>query len=129
MCILSIELSVNNFGFSSQSVARLNNSWSNDPKVGPRAQKAGKGTHRGGFGGRDDLEETRRYRDSDDSRRDNGYGMVFDVGDSRGGSSRRKRSRSADGEPRHKKRSRSRSPRREKDRERRRSRERGDRRR
>lgn len=79
--------------FSSQSVARLNNSWSNNPTVGPRAARGGRGS-RGGFAGREDLEQTRRYRDADENR-DGGYGMVFDVPDGgRGSSKRRKRSRS-----------------------------------
>ncbi|KIJ20428.1 hypothetical protein PAXINDRAFT_67129 [Paxillus involutus ATCC 200175] len=71
----------------SQSVSRLNGSWSNNPKMGPRRRETG------GFGGRDDLEETRRYRASgrENDRRD--YGMVFEVPDT-GSSHRRKRSRS-----------------------------------
>jgi len=77
----------------SQSVARLNNSWSNNPTVGPRTGRGGKGP-RGGFAGREDLEQTRRYRDADDDRA-GGYGMVFDVpGSDKGSSRRRKRSRS-----------------------------------
>ena len=80
---------------SSQSVARLNNQWSNDVKMGPRG--GGRGRGRGGFGGRDDLEATRRYRDQADTGGDK-YGMVFDVPDDR-----RKRSRS----PRHRPRERS----------------------
>lgn len=107
---------------SSQSVARLNTSWSNNPKLGARAQKPGKG----GFGGRDDLEQTRRYRSSNESQKDGGYGMVFDVGDNRSGLHRRKRSPSPH---RQQRRSRSRSPRREKDQERQRNRDRDDRRR
>jgi len=75
----------------SQSVARVNDSWSNDVKRGPRL--AGKGHGSGGFAGRDDLEETRRYRKEADGRASgsSGYGMVFDVPDS---GRRRKRSRS-----------------------------------
>ncbi|KAH8096644.1 cyclophilin-like protein [Cristinia sonorae] len=57
----------------SQSVARLNTGWSNNVKMGARK---GHGKS-GGFGGRDDLEETRRYREGSDERQ--GYGMVFDV--------------------------------------------------
>ncbi|KAH9927069.1 cyclophilin-like protein [Epithele typhae] len=83
----------------SQSVARMNTSWSNDIKTGPSA-RGGRGRGRGGFGGRDDLEATRRYRDQ---RHNSGgdYGMVFDVPDGKRG--HRSRSRS----PRHKPRERS----------------------
>jgi len=77
----------------SQSVARLNNSWSNNPTVGPRGSRGGKGP-RGGFAGREDLEQTRRYRDADDDRA-GGYGMIFDVPrGERESTKRRKRSRS-----------------------------------
>ncbi|KAJ8588934.1 cyclophilin-like protein [Rhizopogon salebrosus TDB-379] len=62
----------------SQSVARLNTSWSNNPKMGMRSKE------RGGFGGRDDLEETRRYRGGNRSDDRSGYGMVFEVPDERG---------------------------------------------
>ena len=117
------------FHISSQSVSKLNTSWSNNPKMG--ARKAG----RGGFAGREDLEQTRRYRDADEDR-DRGYGMVFDVPD--GGrhrsASKRKHSRSGSREKysdrdrdkdRDGRRKRSRSPpRREKDRRRSRSSER-----
>lgn len=83
----------------SQSVARLNNKWSNDVAMGPRgARKAG------GFAGREDLEETRRYREGGHRER-GGYDMVFDVPNDR---PRRKRSRSK-------------SPRRDREKERRRS--------
>jgi hypothetical protein len=77
--------------YSSQSVARMNTSWSNDVKKGPRAIGQG----RGGFGGRDDLEKTSKYRNSGDAGRGSsqGYGMVFDVPGA-GSGSRRKRSRS-----------------------------------
>jgi peptidyl-prolyl cis-trans isomerase-like 4 len=111
----------------SQSVAKLNNSWSNNPAVGPRTARGGKGP-RGGFAGREDLEQTRRYRDADEDR-DRGYGMVFDVPDDDNGSSRRrKRSRSrsrererhSDGD-RDRRRRRSRSPPRDKERRRSRS--------
>lgn len=79
----------------SQSVSRLNNGkWSNDAKLGPRRKP-------GGFAGRDDLEETRRYRAGSGDRGAD-YDMVFDVPDEK---HRRHRSRS-------------RSPRRDKDRER-----------
>lgn len=91
---------------SSQSVARLNTSWSNNPELGPRRGE------KGGFAGRDDLEETRRYRGSP---RENGrgdYRMVFEV-PAVGSSHRRKRDRSRhrDRSPERRRRSRSRSPR------------------
>jgi peptidyl-prolyl cis-trans isomerase-like 4 len=99
----------------SQSVAKLNNSWSNNPTVGARAAQGGRGS-KGGFAGREDLEQTRRYRHADDDR-DRGYGMVFDVsGEDRGSSRRRKRSRSRSRERRNgdgdrdRRRRRSRSP-------------------
>ncbi|KAI0737702.1 cyclophilin-like domain-containing protein [Daedaleopsis nitida] len=117
----------------SQSVARLNSNWSNDVKMGPRG---GRGRGGGGFGGREDLEATRRYRNQSDAAGD-AYGMVFDVPDGRRrqhksrSRSPRRRDQSKE-RPRH-----SRSPhhrdRRDDDRERdrrdRRSRERYDRRR
>ncbi|KIP06158.1 hypothetical protein PHLGIDRAFT_36067 [Phlebiopsis gigantea 11061_1 CR5-6] len=79
----------------SQSVSRLNDGkWSNDAKMGPRKS-------RGGFAGRDDLEETRRYRAGSGGGRGS-YDMVFDV----------------PGDKPRKRKSRSRSPRREKERER-----------
>lgn len=88
----------------SQSVARLNSSWSNDPKMGPRRAR-----DNGGFGGRDDLEETRRYRaDVGRGGRDE-YDMVFDVPSA----PHRKRSRSGQREhdnSRDRRRRRSRSP-------------------
>ncbi|KAG1752489.1 cyclophilin-like domain-containing protein [Suillus paluster] len=68
----------------SQSVARLNTSWSNNPKMGLRKE-------RGGFGGREDLEETRRYRAAGRSDGRDGYGMVFEVPDDRGTSRHRSR--------------------------------------
>ncbi|KAG1833553.1 cyclophilin-like domain-containing protein [Suillus variegatus] len=67
----------------SQSVARLNTTWSNNPKVGLHSKE------RGGFGGREDLEETRRYRAAGRSDGRNGYGMVFEVPDDKRTSSRR----------------------------------------
>ncbi|KAJ4475029.1 cyclophilin-like domain-containing protein [Lentinula aciculospora] len=78
----------------SQSVAKTNDYWSNDIKRGS-GKKRGLGA---GFGGREDLVQTRRYRDDDDDRHGGGgggYGMVFDVpsGHSRDRDSR-KRSRS-----------------------------------
>ncbi|KAI0337911.1 cyclophilin-like protein [Trametopsis cervina] len=58
----------------SQSVARLNNnSWSNDVRMGPRKGKAP-----GGFGGREDLQATSRYREESGGYSGN-YNMVFDV--------------------------------------------------
>ncbi|CAL1700075.1 unnamed protein product [Somion occarium] len=87
----------------SQSVARLNNTWSNEPKMGPRMTRGGKGKS-GGFGGREDLEPTRRYREGSEEQR-HSYGLVFDV--------------PSDERSRHRH---SRSPRRAKSRERRRSR-------
>ncbi|OCB91210.1 cyclophilin-like protein [Sanghuangporus baumii] len=99
----------------SQSVAKLNTHWSNDVKMGPRANNSNSNNNnrrtaaRGGFAGKEDLEPTRRYRVSDEnddgSRRGRGggdeYGMVFDVRDAEreyrdrdGGQRRRRRSRS-----------------------------------
>ncbi|KAJ7746674.1 cyclophilin-like domain-containing protein [Mycena metata] len=105
----------------SQSVARINDSWSNDVKRGPRL--GGKGG--GGFAGRDDLEQTRRYRKEGSERPSSGYGMVFDVPSDSG--RRRKRSRSRErtrDTGRDQRQRRSRSPIRDRDRERRRSRSR-----
>uniref|UniRef100_A0A0W0G354 Peptidyl-prolyl cis-trans isomerase n=1 Tax=Moniliophthora roreri TaxID=221103 RepID=A0A0W0G354_MONRR len=90
----------------SQSVARVNKFWSNDIKRGPKLARGGSG-----FGGRDDLVQTKRYRkDEDDYSRDSKYGMVFDVP-----SSGHRRDRDRDSRRR---RSRSRSPRRDRDRDR-----------
>jgi peptidyl-prolyl cis-trans isomerase-like 4 len=102
----------------SQSVSRLNNVWSNNPV---RAQKRGHDS----FGGRDDLEKSRKYRDDGhhDRGRGDGYGMVFDI-PKRDSKKDRRRSRSRD-EERETKRRRSRSPRHDTERlDRRRSRER-----
>ncbi|KAH9948768.1 cyclophilin-like protein [Amylocystis lapponica] len=88
----------------SQSVARLNTSWSNEPTMGSRGVRGGKGRGGGGFGGLDNLEETRRYRESTAGGRGS-YGLVFDVPDDRH-------------QPRH---SRSKSPRRPQEERRRRS--------
>lgn len=79
----------------SQSIAKLNRGWSNNPVRG------GNGG-RGGFGGRQDLEERTRYRDSGagSSRRDDGYGMVFDSGD-HNSSRRDRRTRSRSASPKH----------------------------
>ncbi|KAK0230222.1 cyclophilin-like domain-containing protein [Armillaria fumosa] len=84
----------------SQSVAKSNNVWSNDIKRGPKYSKGGSG-----FGGRQDLVKTQRYRESEGGHERRGYGMVFDV-PSGGDDHRRRRSRSRDRERR-----RSRSPR------------------
>jgi len=112
----------------SQSVARLNNTWSNDPKMGPRQPRGGRGRGGGGgFGGRDDLEPTRRYREGSEGP-GGGYGMVFDVPDER---SHHRRSRSPRQDRSRDRKRRSRSPRashgerhRERDREQPRSRSR-----
>ena len=56
----------------SQSVSKLNTHWSNNPKMGKRGQGDG------GFAGRDDLEATRRYRESDPGHKGSGFGMMFD---------------------------------------------------
>ncbi|KAJ7184083.1 cyclophilin-like domain-containing protein [Mycena filopes] len=111
----------------SQSVARINDSkWSNEVKRGPRL--AGKEQGGAGFAGRDDLEQTRRYRKEGSERAggSGGYGMVFDVPSDSG--RRRKRSRSRErardtGRDQRQRRSRSRSPVRDRERnhERRRS--------
>ncbi|KIK08094.1 hypothetical protein K443DRAFT_672977 [Laccaria amethystina LaAM-08-1] len=80
----------------SQSVAKSNTFWSNNIVRGPKRTKTG------GYGGRDDLEETRRYRGdegrsgSHEHHHHRGYGMVFDVPDH--SERRRKRSRSGDRE-------------------------------
>ncbi|CAE6427770.1 unnamed protein product [Rhizoctonia solani] len=58
----------------SQSVSKLNTQWSNNPMMPKRGKRGG-----GDFAGRDDLEETRKYRDDDSGKRDGGgFGMVFD---------------------------------------------------
>ncbi|KDR84238.1 hypothetical protein GALMADRAFT_55395 [Galerina marginata CBS 339.88] len=99
----------------SQSVSRLNNGWSNDIVRAPKRSKG-----QSGFGGREDLERTRRYRDEDShyakhNTAAGGYGMVFDVPSDYGSDRRRKRSRSVDKEKdvdssRDNRRKRSRSP-------------------
>ena len=107
MPLLATDLS----SLSSQSVARLNTHWSNNPTMAKGRR------NRDGFAGREDLEATQRYRRSDtqhDSR--GGYGMVFDVDDISKSSRRRSRSRDRDrdrGRDRRERhgRSRSRSPR------------------
>ncbi|KAK0432825.1 cyclophilin-like domain-containing protein [Desarmillaria tabescens] len=74
----------------SQSVAKSNNVWSNNITRGLKYSKGGSG-----FGGRDDLVKTQRYRDSEGGHDRHGYGMVFDV-PSGGSDHRRRRSRSRD---------------------------------
>ncbi|EAU82743.2 peptidyl-prolyl cis-trans isomerase-like 4 [Coprinopsis cinerea okayama7 len=106
----------------SQSVAKTNAVWSNDI-VKPKKYRGG------GFAGRDDLEETRRYRAQEGPARsgNDDYSMVFDMSD-RPERRKRSRSRDRDGDRSRRKRSRSRSPRsdrdRHRDRDRRRSRSR-----
>ncbi|KAF8227634.1 cyclophilin-like protein [Tricholoma matsutake] len=72
----------------SQSVARINSSWSNEIIRAPRVKARGGG----GFAGRDDLEKTRRYRDEEE--KSDKYSMVFDVPGRRRRSRDRQRSRS-----------------------------------
>ncbi|KAJ7600297.1 cyclophilin-like domain-containing protein [Mycena floridula] len=91
----------------SQSVARANNSWSNDIKRAPKKTNSN-------YTGREDLVRTERYRNEGTRRGDKEYGMVFDVpkgkrSDSRERTRRRDRSRSP--RRRDRERSRSRSPR------------------
>ncbi|KAG2013090.1 peptidyl-prolyl cis-trans isomerase [Coprinopsis cinerea AmutBmut pab1-1] len=106
----------------SQSVAKTNAVWSNDI-VKPKKYRGG------GFAGRDDLEETRRYRAQEGPARsgNDDYSMIFDMSD-RPERRKRSRSRDRDGDRSRRKRSRSRSPRsdrdRHRDRDRRRSRSR-----
>ncbi|CAE6412914.1 unnamed protein product [Rhizoctonia solani] len=58
----------------SQSVSKLNTQWSNNPMMPKRGKREG-----GGFAGRDDLEETRRYRGEDSGKGEgSGFGMLFD---------------------------------------------------
>jgi len=104
----------------SQSVARLNGNWSNNPVRDSQGGRRGKarGPGGGGFGGRDDLEATRRYRDSGRAG-SSSYGMVFDIKDDKG-SSRKHHDRDERGPRR---RSRSRSPHDRRERRRSRSRE------
>ncbi|TFK29016.1 cyclophilin-like protein [Coprinopsis marcescibilis] len=98
----------------SQSVAKSNAVWSNEIA---RPRRGEKGI---GYGGRDDLERTRRYRADEGSgrQRTNDYSMVFDVGESSHSERQRKRSRSPaeHGDRSRRKRSRSRSPRSDRDR-------------
>ncbi|KAI9508149.1 cyclophilin-like domain-containing protein [Russula earlei] len=92
----------------SQSVARLNKGWSNNPVRESQARSRGNARAAGGdgFGGRDDLEATRRYRDAGGGVRSPSYRMVFDLQDDRDSY----RDRDERG-PRKRSRSRSRSPR------------------
>ena len=62
---------------SSQSVAKTNTSWSNHITRAPKSK------YTPGYGGRDDLVATKRYRDDDGGRGSKDYGMVFDVPSSR----------------------------------------------
>ncbi|KAG6868007.1 Peptidyl-prolyl cis-trans isomerase cyp6 [Termitomyces sp. T159_Od127] len=95
----------------SQSVAKLNTHWSNDIRRDAKPPRRSIG-----FGGRDDLEKTRRYRDEHETSRRHGghYDMIFDVSGPHGHG--RKRSRSRDRlEDRGGRRRRSKSPRRDRD--------------
>ncbi|QRV87929.1 peptidyl-prolyl cis-trans isomerase, cyclophilin-type protein [Ceratobasidium sp. AG-Ba] len=62
----------------SQSVSRLNTHWSNNPKLG-RRNKRGDDS----YAGRDDLEETRRYREEDTGRGGGGFETEISIGDPR----------------------------------------------
>ncbi|KAF5369413.1 hypothetical protein D9758_002626 [Tetrapyrgos nigripes] len=53
----------------SQSVAKSNNVWSNNPMRSERYKRSG-----GGYAGRDDMVKTRKYRDDEESRERGGYG-------------------------------------------------------
>jgi len=75
----------------SQSVARLNTNWSNNPVLGDSRRKGGRDS---GFGGRKDLEAARRYRDHTEGQRNGGFDMVFDVDEVRKGGEKRRRSSS-----------------------------------
>ncbi|KDQ15457.1 hypothetical protein BOTBODRAFT_108773 [Botryobasidium botryosum FD-172 SS1] len=107
----------------SQSVAKLNTSWSSASKNGYQREKAGRNA---GFAGRQDLEAAGRYR-NESRRRDDGFGLVFDDEDrhheSRRDAGYRDQDRRGDGEkPRERRRSRERrSPPRTKERRRSRS--------
>jgi len=127
----------------SQSVARMNTSWSNNPQRAPRGGRGGgggrgRGGHSDSFGGREDLQAARRYREDDYANGGGGgYGMVFDVADDR---DRRRERREREDEPdrdrrrerepeersgrRHADRERERSPRGDRERERERDRDR-----
>lgn len=86
-------------------MARLNGTWSNNPVRDSQGGRRGKGrgSGGGGFGGRDDLEATRRYREGGRAE-SSSYGMVFHLEEDKGSS----RKRARDEESR--RRSRSRSP-------------------
>ncbi len=86
----------------SQSVSKLSNVWRDS--TNHKRQRQG-----GGFGGIDDLQKKRHYRDEEDrgSGRDRGYRMVFDrdqMGRDRVGGAERKKSRSRSRSPRTEKR-------------------------
>ncbi|KAA1466666.1 cyclophilin-like protein [Dentipellis sp. KUC8613] len=97
----------------SQSVARTNTTWSNNPTMGSRGGRGGRGRgggSRGSFGGREDLEGTRRYRAGGHDGGSDSYGMVFDVPSDGKYSRRRHASRSRSRSRDREKRRRSRSP-------------------
>jgi len=105
----------------SQSVSRLNKNWSNNPiRDSQGGRRDGRAPGGGGFGGRDDLEATRRYRGGERNRSPS-YGMVFDLPADRN-SSRKNRDRD-ERESRRRSSSRSRSPRERRDRRRSQSRD------
>ncbi|KAG8960085.1 Peptidyl-prolyl cis-trans isomerase cyp6 [Tulasnella sp. 419] len=82
----------------SQSVAKYNNSWSNNIVRGPGGGRGGRSS---GFGGKHDLEARSRYRE--ESGRDasgSKYGMMFDHDERRGSGSRDKHSRRSRSPPR-----------------------------
>ena len=86
----------------SQSVSKLSNVWRDS--TNQKRQRRG-----GGFGGIDDLQKKRHYRDEGDRGlgRDRGYRMVFDrdeMGRDRGGGPPRKRSKGRSRSPRFEKR-------------------------
>jgi peptidyl-prolyl cis-trans isomerase-like 4 len=112
----------------SQSVAKFNTHWSNDPKMGPR-RRPGE-SKSSGYGGKDHLQARSRYREEGDNHgRKDDFGMVFDLNDREhhhrrgsphdGGRDRdrdrdreRQRDRDRDRREHDRRRSRSRSPRR-----------------
>jgi len=94
----------------SQSIAKFNTGWSNNPTRGEFSGGRGRDGRSTGFGGRDDLEERKRYRDfgANQLRRHGGeYEMVFEDERRRPSDDGRRRDRH--------KRSRSRSPPRNRD--------------
>ncbi|KAM0280812.1 hypothetical protein ACHAQH_003842 [Verticillium albo-atrum] len=56
----------------SQSVSKLSDVWRNDTN-----KKRKKTASRGGWGGIDELEKRRQYRDQDDARHDDDYNLVY----------------------------------------------------